>query len=426
MSPAFGRALRQLTTNDRSRLTGSNLFGQALSFVGGLIIARSLGPLGRGNVAIVTVYDEASSTALNLGIPAAVGHYAAQAPPCEEASVEGRLIGAALKIAAVTAPLAALIAYLVDRYAIENAPSAIRLLVVVAITATPFVNSVPVACRMLLVARQQIDRLIVVTLTPTLVRVAILTALALAGQMTSATAGIAVLASSWLSSVIAWRISGVRVERGGSVGPLLRYGIQTVPGGLAGLTNSRLDQLLMVPLLSSRELGIYAVAVGVAFVPVNVGAALSLTAYREAARDDVLRTASTKRLRQAVMLTFGAAAVSALAAWFLLVPVYGDSFRDSVTPAVLLITGSAFIGTTSMLVQISNAAGRPATGSWSSISALVVTGVGLAIALPRFGVVGAAVVSMLAYSTQTIVTYILVRRHKHVGSLLTGRPPSIG
>lgn len=403
---------------DNALFTGGNLFAQGLSFIGGLIIARSLGPVGRGNVAVVAVYDEASSTALALGVPAAVGHYAAQpAAQSALAEAESRLIGAALKLAALTIPVAVVLAVVVDRWALGELPDSIRRFVMVAIVSTPVVNSVPGACRMLLVARGHLRRMTIVATIPMLARVSTYGLLLALDRLDVVAAVVVLLLSSWLSSVLAWSLTGVRPKRGGSPRQLINFGVQTIPASLAALTNSRLDQLLMVPLLTQRDLGIYAVAVGVAFVPVNVGSSLALSIYRHAALDSAQRTETTRRFRQSVYLVTASAAISAVASVGLLERVYGSDFRESVTPSLLLIAGSALTGIGLVLIQIGNAAGRPRIGSYCSLAALVVSVLGLPIALPLYGVLGAAIVSAAAYTVNGVVAYYLVRRAGLVGTL---------
>lgn len=409
------RAVR-FRSSSRLMISSANLAAQAINFIGGLIVARILQRDGRGLVATVSVYDEASSTALSLGVPAAVGHSAARVDGADAVRrAESTLLGSAVVIAVVSAPIAAIAAYLVDRYALGETPQSIRLLVIVAITATPFLNSIPQACRMILVARGQMARLAPIVMAPPVVRLTLFSVLALLGELTSGLAAASVLLGSWIGSAISWALAGVRPMRGGEIKPLLSYGLRTVPASLASLTNSRLDQLLMVPLLSTQDLGVYAVAVGVAFVPVNVGSALALSIFREAARDDAERSGTRTRFRQAVLATGGAGVVSAIGAAALIVPVYGSAFADSVTPALLLITGSAFIGLSLVVVQIANACGLPGVGSVSAVAALVVTIVGLIIALPTYGVVGAATVSLIAYLVRFVIAFAMVRARGLLG-----------
>ena len=132
------RRTARFRSSSRLMISSANLAAQAINFIGGLIVARILQREGRGLVATVSVYDEASSTALTLGVPAAVGHAAARVDGADAVRrAESALLGSAVVVAVVSAPIAAIVAYLVDRYALGETPESIRLLVVVAVTATP-------------------------------------------------------------------------------------------------------------------------------------------------------------------------------------------------------------------------------------------------------------------------------------------------
>ena len=108
----------------------------------------------------------------------------------------------------------------------------------------------------------------------------------LAEALTVASAGAAVIASGFLAvtpniGVLrgggSWRFSPSLLWRG------LRFGLQAWLADLAALSNARLDQLLMVGLVSSRQLGIYAVAVSASALSGVVPAALGLTVLTQTA-----------------------------------------------------------------------------------------------------------------------------------------------
>ncbi len=391
-------------------MTGGNLVAQGISFFGGLILAKVLGASGRGDVAAIAVYNEASTRGFALGIPAAVGHHATRADERDRTHAEAQLLGAAARLSLLIAPVGALVAWLVFTFALGETSRPIRLLIVAAIVATPAFSTVPNSGRMILVARGQLRAVGVITVVQASSRAVLYGAFALAGGLTATSAGLILLGTEWAVAAVTLVVVGVRPRRGGSARPLMGYGMKTVPGSLATLTNSRLDQILMVPLLSSADLGIYAVAVGIAFVPINLGSTLGLSVFREAAADDATRRVTSMRMIQATRWIVAGTVVSCLAAYLLIVPVYGEEFSRSTWPAVLLIIGSGFAGCASVLVQIANACGRPSYGSWGSVSALVVTLVGLPIALPALGVVGAALVSLVAYSLTAVILFALVRR----------------
>ena len=95
-----------------------------------------------------------------------------------------------------------------------------------------------------------------------LLRISGLFALAALDVLNATNAALVLLVSGWIANIVALVLVGVMPTRGGAAMPLIKFGVQAVPAQFANLANSRLDQALIVPLLGSAELGIYAVAVG--------------------------------------------------------------------------------------------------------------------------------------------------------------------
>ena len=392
-------------------LTGSNLISQGMMFVGGMIVARALGASGRGDLAIVAVYDDSSSRLLGAGMGVAVGESAARAGIHERHRVEAELLGASVRFAFMMLPASLGVAVLVYGFALGDASGPIRAMVLAAIVGTPLFNTVPNVGRMILIARGQTRRVAALLIIQGVSRLSLFAGLALTSQLTPIVAGAAFLGANWFTNALTMGAVGVWPRSGRPLGPLLRYGIVTVPGALATLTNSRLDQLLMVPLLSRADIGLYAVAVGVAFVPMNVGSTLGMSIFREAANDDSPgRMATASRLRQGAKFVALSGAASAVLAALLIVPVYGAEFRAAIVPAVVLLVGSSFTGMASMLGQVGNALRHPGFSSVSSMCALGVTIVGLPIFLPLLGILGAAIVSSVAYTVNCLVLFYLSKR----------------
>ena len=69
-----------------------------------------------------------------------------------------------------------------------------------------------------------------------------------------------------------------------------------------------------------------------------------------------------RSIRRSSLVVALSGVVSGVAAWFLIVPVFGAEFSGSVVPAILII-GSVGIGVSAIFVEVCNATGRPAVGS---------------------------------------------------------------
>ena len=190
----------------------------------GLLIARQFGALGRGQVSLVQVYDDASSNALSLGTPPAAAYLAKERPESE-----ARILGAALTISAVCLPATALLGWLVMTFIFADAPVGIQLIVWTTIGLTPLASSYPRACQMVLVARGQTSSLVPLQVSQMALRVGAMLALIAVGAFTPTTAAAAVVASGWCAGTIAMKMVDTRPARGGPIGEMLALGM-TRPG----------------------------------------------------------------------------------------------------------------------------------------------------------------------------------------------------
>ena len=179
------------------------------------------------------------------------------------------------------------------------------------------------------------------------------------------------------------------------------YGSKCWLGGLSNIANARLDQLLMIRLVSSSVLGLYAVAVTLAtFFISPVIAAISTAATPRMARGE---QDLTRRLCR--MTICGAALVGIIVATvspFVVHYIFGRAFDPALPMALILLIGTVPNAAGGVLNTSVSAHGHPGKSARGEGLALIVTVAGLAIALPTLGGVGAALVSVVAYSTQFI------------------------
>jgi O-antigen/teichoic acid export membrane protein len=188
----------------------------------------------------------------------------------------------------------------------------------------------------------------------------------------------------------------------------LSFGVRAWPGTLAGLANTRLDQVIMVPLADERQLGLYAVAVTLATLPGMLAGPIGQMVFPRLAATDGQSLARYVRTAMAVV-----AAVSALGAALspLVIPVvFGSAFAGAVPPALVLFAGAVPLAGSVLLNHGLLALGRPGLTSIGEIVAATVTVGLLLVLLPTLGALGAAVTSVAAY---TLNFLILAQRAGH-------------
>jgi O-antigen/teichoic acid export membrane protein len=94
----------------------------------------------------------------------------------------------------------------------------------------------------------------------------------------------------------------------------------------------------------------------------------------------------------------------ALAAPYLFPLVFGERFRSALVVTEILILANAVLAVNVMAVHALRGLGRPLKATKGDVVGMAVTVAGLIYALPRWGIVGAGVVSLISYSTMTTLT----------------------
>ena len=197
---------------------------------------------------------------------------------------------------------------------------------------------------------------------------------------------------------------------------LFNFGWKTQLGSLASHVNQRLDQLLLSLFVPPRDLGLYVVAVAVA---------MSVGFFPKAAGIVAFSTGSNldgSQAKEIIAKSFGATLIALLAGCAVLYVIcpwlipfaFGPSFAPAVTACRLLLPGSIALGLSQVLFSGARALDHPILPSYAEGLAVVVTVLSLYLLLPRYGIVGAAIASTLAYMSNLIVSLTFFHKHKEI------------
>lgn len=170
---------------------------------------------------------------------------------------------------------------------------------------------------------------------------------------------------------------------------LLQYSMGVWFGSLAGVLLARVDQLLIVPLAGSYELGLYAVAVAVAEIPLLLNNTVREVMFAADARGrDDRKLTSAARVCGVICLL--AAAFIGCSMWVWLPPLFGADFVEALPVAVVLLV-SVVVGPPGSIAGAGLAArGLPKLRSVSLLCALLVNVALVVILVPQLGAMGAA------------------------------------
>jgi O-antigen/teichoic acid export membrane protein len=215
-------------------------------------------------------------------------------------------------------------------------------------------------------------------------------------------------------AVVALRVPGPFTPDLRRLPSMLDYGLPCMMTGMPQMLNLRLDQMLMAALLSPRDLGLYVVAVAwsSAAAPLLNAVGVVMTPAVASATDTAhgaRRLAAGARITTALAITICLilAAVTQIA----IVLLFGERFRPSIPAALVLMPAAGVLGLNLALQEGLRGMGRPYAVLRAELAGLAVTAFALIAMLRPMGIMGAAIASLLGYSTVSAVLLINVRRY---------------
>jgi O-antigen/teichoic acid export membrane protein len=231
------------------------------------------------------------------------------------------------------------------------------------------------------------------------------------GSLTVASSAIVTLAAGLLALIPAFSLRDavrplsvrIAIAREG-----VAFGLRTWTGGLASLVNARLDQLLMIRLVSPSELGFYAIAVTMASLATFLTGGLGPPLGQRVAAGERDLAPDAVRMTIAVVTLMGAGA--AILTPFVIPLLFGDAFRDAIDMTLVLLAASIPLAAANVLGTVLVSDGAPNIPSLGEGAALLVTVPGLIVLLPSLGGLGAALVSAVAYSINLGLQVAMARR----------------
>jgi O-antigen/teichoic acid export membrane protein len=185
------------------------------------------------------------------------------------------------------------------------------------------------------------------------------------------------------------------------------FGLRGQVGGVVSLLNLRLDFLLLGGVSGPAVLGAYSVASKYAELLRLPGLAVTYVSYPRFARLSAVeaRLRARRLFLPAIGLNVLLAVPLALAASWLLPALYGRDFRSSITPTWILLGGLLGEGLAGLITGYLYGRGKPGLNSLAMGGGLIATLVLDVVLIPRYGAIGAAAASAVAYllTTATLV-----------------------
>ncbi|WP_158037544.1 oligosaccharide flippase family protein [Gordonia sp. CNJ-863] len=366
------------------------------------IIARTIGPEGRGVTAAAVAVIALLPVFLGAGLPWAVRRQCAIADDPRSVARTARFLCALLVVPAL------LTALVVDQLLFSAETAGVRLTIALGVVSAPVIVHRNNLISLFVVEYKYFEILVATLLQPAVyfVGICVLASVGwldvlgvLAGYNLGTLA--TVLAASFAARI---GFRGIRVPRWG----LVRESIRSAGAQIADASSQRLDQVLLMPLVGAATLGHYSVAVNYGTAPTPVGQAIAASYFpRIARKSDATSAALSIRGAGCVAAVIALAGVCVAP---ILVPlIFGSEFSASVFPAQILAVGAGFLIVSACASSALFASGRGLAVTVSQLIGLVV-GIGTMYLLaPSWGATGAALASLSGYGVSFIAMLIPLR-----------------
>lgn len=372
---------------------------QGLNVVTGILLARALGPGGRGQLTAVLLWPFVLAAIGSIGITESVTYYAARGTPA------GRLVGTVGAVAVLQSAVLVGIGFLLIPKVLSGQTAS------TVTSARLFLAVIPLNLLILYLMGVlnglhryglfNALRLLVIAAT------AVGLGICWVGDTLTVRAGVIVYLAAHVLT-LAGAVIGVattdtgRLEVDRRVAPkLLAFGLKSHSSSVPSMLNERLDQLVIAMFLAPVSLGLYVIAVTMTSVTNLIGSSVSFVALPAVARlaPGEERTAAARRF---VVLTVLISTIFTIPFLVFTGPLidllFGQDFRGATNVCRVLLVGAVALSTTRAVGAILKAVNRPLDAGIAETLALVVTVVLLAALLPTMGIMGAGVASLAAYA----------------------------
>lgn len=194
----------------------------------------------------------------------------------------------------------------------------------------------------------------------------------------------------------------------------ISYGFRSYFGIVTEFAVWRLDQVMLTAMASSAVIGLYVVAVAVAEITATLASSISDALMPEVAASTDAEFASllmAKSLRLTMYAQILALIPLWLAAPYILGWVFGAGFVEATGVLRILLVASIVWSAALIVISGLNGFGNPGLSTVARVASAVTTVVLLLILLPRWGMLGAAVSSLIGYGVMLgVALFFLLRR----------------
>ena len=373
-----------------------------------LIGARALGPAGRGDLLIVVLWPPVIAMVAGLGLPTAYRYWIAK-----DHGRVSNLFSNAVIYTAIVGVISIFIADMTIPHLVGHRSHEVMTLLRVY-----QINIIPALMMDLMLGILEGTKRFgwsgAARTIFFVVQAAGFAVLWFAGHLTVATAMIVMMSSQASAMTLAltavlrklrprWQPSWSEFKNS------LHYGVRDYPGGVADFTTLRLDQMMLGAVASNVAIGLYVIAVRCSEVTTLAANAVAAALMPEVAGSTEREQAEALWSRS-LRLAFYMDVVLLVPLWigapYILHFLFGPSFVPATQPFRWLLLAAAAWGLGSIVISGLRGFGHPGLSTMAKFTAAIVTALALVTLLPKYGITGAALASLIGYTTMLAVALI--------------------
>jgi enterobacterial common antigen flippase len=375
------------------------------SIVTSLIGARSLGPAGRGDLLVITLWPLVIAMLAEMGLPNAYRYWMAKEPAkCSH------LFSNAVVYTLVAGALGMIFSDLVIPHLVGNRSAEVMWLVrvyMINIPAVIFLNLM----RGLLEGTKRFGWSGAARFTFFGVQAIGFSSLWAMNRLTVGTAAFTMILAQTLSMSLAlvavlrvlkprWSPSWKELKTS------LHYGLRDYAGEVSDFTTLRLDQLMLGGMASSAAMGLYVVAVRMSEVTTFMAGALADALMPEVAgsgKEDKPEALLARTLRLTLYANVAILVPLWLVAPIILRILFGESFVPATGAFRWLLVAAVVWSAGAIVIRGLQGFGHPGLTTIARFLSAIVTASALLVLLPRMGITGAAISSLVGYAVLLVV-----------------------
>jgi len=380
-----------------------------------LLLARLLGPDGRGAYALLLLLPSTLFAFAQLGLPSAVTYFAGR----------GRSLGSLLLVAAVATallpailvPLTLVVLPALQEGVFRAAPADLMRVALIALPiqfGASLFGSILWGRQMvrrytIILASQSVASLVAVVALVGILHLDVVGALA-ANLLVTGSVTLVVLLTVWRAAR-AEAAQGVP-RRPVRVLELISYGIRLYPASISTFLSYRSDLFLLGLLIGDAgAIGLYTLAVSLAELTFHVPDAIATILYpRVAAAERAEADQIAPSMTRFTLLVTLIAAAALIPTAVIVVHVIVPAFSGSIVPFLVLVPGTVALSVAKVVSGYVSGLGRPLPVGLISIAALVLNVSLNLILIPRLGITGASLSSLISYSTHAFLMVAVASR----------------